>query len=339
MNTSPDLTTTYLGLRLPHPFILGASPLVGHLDNVRRLEDAGCAAIVMHSLFEEQITAAQSGRIHHVGPRDREFAEVWSNFSEPDAYAFDLDGYLEQIHSIKNAVRVPVVASLNGTSPETWLRFAEQMQQAGADALELNMYEVVTDPKQSGTAVEQDLIHVVRELKRSLRIPVAVKLSPFFTAFGYLAHQLDSVGADALVLFNRFYQPDFDIREVKVVPHIELSTSAELLLRLRWIAILHGRIRAGLVATGGVARPADGVKAILAGAHATQMVSAILRHGPVYFRLMRDGLARWMESHRFAKLDEVRGRLSLVSSTDPGAFERANYLRTLGSWTRFDAIS
>jgi len=213
------------------------------------------------------------------------------------------------------------------------LTFARLIQDAGADALELNMYDVVTDPKQSGAAIEHALAQVVQELKRELRIPVAVKLSPFFTALGYVAHELDRAGADGLVLFNRFYQPDFDIRELTVTPHVELSTSSELLLRLRWIAILHGRVHASLAVTGGVATPGDGIKAILAGAHAVQIVSAILRHGPAYLAVMRDGLVRWMESLGFAKLDDVRGRLSLSNSPDPSAFERANYIRTLSSWT------
>ena len=332
MTTSTDLSTTYLGFRLPHPFMVGASPLVDHLDTVRRLEDAGCAAIIMHSLFEEQITAAQSGRIHHLDPLDQQFATVLSYFPEPERYALGPDTYLEQLHRIKNAVTVPVVASLNGTSAETWLTFAHQMEQAGADALELNMYEVVTDPKQSGAEIEHGLTQVVRELKRALKIPVAMKLSPFFTAFGHVANELDRAGADGLVLFNRFYQPDFDVHTLTVTPHIELSSSSELSLRLRWLAILHGRVRPSLAVCGGVAHPNDGIKALLAGAHAVQMVSAILRHGPAYLAVMRDGLARWMESHGFAKLDEVRGRLSLSNSPDPSAFERANYIRTLSSW-------
>ena len=333
MTASIDLSTTYLGFHLPHPFMVGASPLVDHLDTVRRLEDAGCAAIVMHSLFEEQITAARSGRIHHLDPLDKQFATVLSYFPEPERYALGPDEYLEQLRRIKNAVKVPVVGSLNGTSAETWLLFARLIQDAGADALELNMYDVVTDPKQSGAAIEHALAQAVQELKRELKIPVAVKLSPFFTALGHVAHELDRAGTDGLVLFNRFYQPDFDIRELTVTPHVELSTSSELLLRLRWVAILHGRVHSSLAVTGGVATPADGIKAILAGAHAVQIVSAILRHGPAYFAVMRDGLVRWMESVGFAKLDDVRGRLSLSNSPDPCAFERANYIRTLSSWT------
>jgi dihydroorotate dehydrogenase (fumarate) len=332
MTAATDLSTTYLGFRLPHPFIVGASPLVDHLDTVRRLEDAGCAAIVMHSLFEEQITAARSGRIHHLDPLDQQFATVLSYFPESEQYALGPDEYLEQLRRIKNAVKVPVLASLNGTSGESWLTFAHQIQQAGADALELNMYTIVADPKQSGAAIEHELTQVVQEVKRRLKIPLAVKVSPFFTAFGHVASELDRAGADGLVLFNRFYQPDFDVHKLTVTPHVELSGSSELLLRLRWLAILHGRVRPSLAVCGGVAHPIDGIKALLAGAHAVQMVSAILRHGPAYLTVMRDGLARWMESHGFAKIDDVRGRLSLANSPDPSAFERASYIRTLSSW-------
>jgi dihydroorotate dehydrogenase (fumarate) len=207
------------------------------------------------------------------------------------------------------------------------------MQQAGADAVELNMYDVVTDLKQPGAAIERNLIKVVRELKHALKIPIAVKLLPFFTAFGHMAHELDRAGADGLVLFNRFYQADFDIQQLTVTPHVELSTSSELLLRLRWIAVLSGRVRASLAVTGGAATPSDGIKALLAGAHVVQMVSAILRHGPRHIGVMRDGLVHWMESRQFRSLDEVRGRLSLSNNPDPSAFERATYLRTLNSWT------
>jgi dihydroorotate dehydrogenase (fumarate) len=333
MTPSIDLSTKYLEFQLPHPFMIGASPLVDDLDTVRRLEDAGSAAIVMHSLFEEQITAARSGRIHHLDPLDEQFATVLSYFQEPEEYALGPDEYLEQLRRIKDAVRVPVVGSLNGTSAETWLTYARLIQDAGADALELNMYDVVTDPKQSGAAIEHVLAQVVGELKRELTIPVAVKLSPFFTALGNVAQELARAGADGLVLFNRFYQPDFDIRELTVTPRVDLSTSSELLLRLRWVALLHGRVHSSLAVTGGVATPADGIKALLAGAHAVQIVSAILRHGPAYFAVMRDGLVRWMESHGFATLGDVRGRLSLSSSPDPSAFERAHYIRTLSSWT------
>ena len=328
-----NLSTKYLGLTLAHPFMVGASPLVDHLDTVRRLEDGGSAAIVLHSLFEEQITMAQSGKIHHMDPLDKQFASLLSDFPVPERYALAPDEYLEHLRRIKAAVKIPVIASLNGTTGESWLKFALSIEQAGADGLELNMYEVATDPDESAMAIETQIRDVVVNLKRSVKIPIAVKLSPFFTAFGHFAHQLDQAHADGLVLFNRFYQPDIDVRELAAVPHLELSTSAELLLRLRWVAVLHSRVRASLAVTGGVATPTDGIKAILAGAHAVQMVSAILRHGPPYFMAMREGLARWMESKQFTSLDEVRGRVSLWKSTDPSAFERANYIRTLQSWT------
>ena len=328
-----DLSTTYLGLTLANPFMAGASPLGDHLDTVKRLEDAGCAAIVLHSLFEEQITLADSGRIHQMDPLDREFATVLSYFPQPEQYALDPDAYLEHLRRVKAAVKIPVIGSLNGTSPTAWLKFARLIEQAGADAIELNMYEVVTDPDQSALVVENGLRRVVEDVKRELKIPVAVKLSPFFTAFSHVAREFDRAGADGLVLFNRFLQPDIDVRHMAVSPHLELSGSGELLLRLRWLAILHGRLRCSLAVTGGVSTPNDGIKAILAGAHAVQMVSAILRHGPSYFTLMRDELRRWMESLEVARVDDIRGRLSLARTEAPGAFERANYIRALSGWS------
>ena len=331
--TSIDLSTSYLGLKLPHPFMTGASPLGDHLDTVRELEDAGCAAIVLHSLFEEQISQEQSGRIHHMDPLDPQFSNVLSYFPEPDSYALGPDEYLEHIRRVKAAVKIPVIGSLNGTTAEAWLRFATLIEQAGADAIELNMYEIVTDADQTAFAVEDGLKQIVENLKRELKIPVAVKLSAFFTAFGNVARELDRAGADGLVLFNRFLQPDIDIRHMTVWPHLELSDSAELLLRLRWLAILRGRLRCSVAVTGGVATPNDGIKALLAGADVVQMVSAILRHGPSYFTLMRDELTRWMESLQFARLDEVRGRLSLSKTEAPTAFERAQYIRTVSQWS------
>jgi dihydroorotate dehydrogenase (fumarate) len=327
-----NLSTKYLGLTLAHPFMVGASPLVDHLDTVRRLEDGGSAAIVLHSLFEEQISMAESGRIHQMDPFEEQFADALSGFPLPERYALSPDQYLEHLRRIKAAVQIPVIASLNGMTGQSWLKFALSMQDAGADALELNLYEVAAGRGQSGAAIERDIRQVVVELKRTITIPVAVKLSPFFTAFGDVAHQLDQAGADGLVLFNRFYQPDIDVTTMAAVSHLELSTSAELLLRLRWAAILHAQLRCSLAVTGGVATPTDGIKAILAGAHAVQMVSAILRHGPVYFTAMRDGLVRWMESKQIASIDDVRGRVD-GRTGDADVLERANYIRTLHSWT------
>ena len=330
---SIDLSTTYLGLPLAHPFMAGASPLADHLDTARRLEDAGCAAIVLHSLFEEQITQAESGRIHHMDPLDRQFAPVVSYFPEPKTYALGPDEYLEHLQRIKQAVKIPVMGSLNGTTAEAWLKFGKLIEQAGADAIELNTYEVVTDLHRTAVAVEHGLRQIVQDLKHELKIPLAVKLSPFFTAFGNVARELEQAGADGLVLFNRFLQPDIDVGHLAVWPRLELSDSTELLVRLRWLAILHGRVGCSLAATGGVATPNDGIKAILAGAHAVQMVSAILRHGPPYFTLMREELRRWMESLEFPRLEDVRGRLGLANTEAPRAFERAQYLRTLSGWS------
>ena len=328
-----DTRTSYMGLQLPHPFMAGASPFGYQLDSVRRLEEGGCAAVVLHSLFEEQLTQMTTGRIRQMDVEAPEFAEAISQFPNLADYPLHPYEYAEHIRRVKNAVGIPVIGSLNGGSAESWLRFAEIIEQAGADGLELNLYEVVTDLKVPAAAVEQSLVDVVRELKRVLRIPIAVKLSPFFTAFANMAHRLDEAGADALVLFNRFYQPDIDIRTSQATPHLELSTNTELLLRLRWLAILHGRVRPSLAVTGGIAEPNDGIKAILAGADAVQIVSALLRHGPHYTQTLVQGLERWMEWNELTRLDEMRGQASLEHTSDRAAFERANYIRALHSWT------
>ena len=329
-----DTSTSYLGLKLPHPFVGGASPFGRHLDGVKRLEDAGCAAVVLHSVFEEQITQGKQGRVRHMAPDDEQFAETLAHFPAPHDYAMAPDDYAAHVSRVKSAVGIPVIASMNGSSAESWLRFAKVLEQAGADALELNLYEVVTDLGTPSIAVERHLTGIVSDVKRLLKIPVAVKLSPFFSAFGNMARQLDEAGADGLVLFNRFYQPDIDIKTSTVVARADLSTSAELLLRLRWIAILYGRVRASLALTGGVESPADGVKAVLAGADIVQMVSALLRHGPAYVTTMRRGLEQWLEWNKVANLGEVRGKLSLQTTGDPSAFERAHYIKSLHTWAR-----
>jgi len=321
-------------MKLPHPFIGGASPFGRHLDGVKRLEDAGCAAVVLHSIFEEQITEGKLGHVRHMAADDEQFHEALSHFPASRDYPMAPDDYAAHVSKVKGAVGIPVIASMNGSSAESWLRFARVLEQAGADALELNLYEVVTDLSAPGVAVERQLTGIVSDVKRLVKIPVAVKLSPFFTAFGNMAHQLDQAGADALVLFNRFYQPDIDIKTTTVVPRADLSTSAELLLRLRWIAILYGRVRPSLALTGGVETPADGVKAVLAGADVVQMVSALLRHGPAYLTTMRRGLEQWLEWNKVSSLGEVRGRLSLQTTGDPSAFERAHYIRSLHTWSR-----
>lgn len=326
--------TRYLGLRLKHPFVAGASPLSAHLDSIRRLEDAGAAAVVLHSLFEEQITEEQSGRIRGMDPGDDRFADSTSQFPSSGAYPFRPHEYLEHVSAAKSAVAIPVIASLNGSSAHAWLRHAALLEQAGADALEVNWYEVVADPNVPGIAVETNLRDAVLDLKRSLRIPVAIKLSPFFTAFADVARQLDAAGADGLVIFNRFYQPDIDITHLTTTTGVELSRSAELRLRIRWLAILHGRLRASLAVTGGVHTPADGIKAILAGAHAVQMVSALLRSGPEVLTGMVRGLTEWMDEHQVSAVDDMRGRVSLKTVAHPGDFERAHYIQTLHQWER-----
>jgi dihydroorotate dehydrogenase (fumarate) len=328
-----ETSTSYLGLRLAHPFVAGASPFGHQLETVRRLEDAGASAVVLHSLFEEQISQAAEGRVAHMDPSDPQFADAIPFFPPGDEYAMTPAGYAEHVSRVKEAVGIPLIASLNGRTTESWLRFALILERAGADALELNIYDVETDAAVQGATVERRLWEVVRELKRVVRIPIAIKLSPFFTAFANVASHLDEAGADGLVLFNRFYQPDIDTETMAVIPRVGLSTSSELLLRLRWVAILYGRVRPSLAVCGGVATAEDAVKAILAGADVVQVVSALLRHGPDYIATLRHGLESWMELHAIARLEDVRGRASLQKTGDRAAFERAHYIRTLHSWS------
>jgi dihydroorotate dehydrogenase (fumarate) len=329
-----DTSTSYLGLKLPHPFMAGASPLGYSLDTIKRLEDAGAAAIVLHSLFEEQISLAVEGRVGHRDPLDPEMAALLAAFPPPTDYKHGPDGYANHIVKVKQAVGIPVIASLNGHSGESWLTFARTIQQAGADALEFNYYDVATDITVPAAAVEDHLVSAVSNLTRVLSIPVAVKLTPFYTAFGHVASALDRAGADGLVLFNRFYQSNVDTRTMTLVPQAELSTNAELALRLHWLALLRGRVRPSLAASGGVSTPDDGVKALLAGADVVQLVSAILRHGPGHIAAMRQGLERALEWHHLDSLQLAIGRASFETSPDPAALERAHYIRTLQSWTR-----
>lgn len=329
-----ELNTSYLGMHLPHPFIAGASPFGYAIDTVKRLEDAGCAAVVLHSLFEEQIDLAREGRVAQMDPEDSRFAEMLGYFPARADYRFGPHEYAEHLYHVTRAVRIPVIGSLNGHTRQTWLTFARMIEQAGAAALEVNWYELSTDPRASGATIEDDLVSMVHDVKSMIKIPVAVKLAPFFTAFANVAKQLEEAGADGLVLFNRFYQPDIDVRTMQVVPRLELSTSAELLLRLRWIAILCGRVRASLALSGGVATPHDGIKAVLAGADVVQLVSALLHHGPAYVGVLRHALEQWLDWHNMGSLAEARGRLSHQRTQNPGVYERANYIRTLQTWTK-----
>lgn len=327
-----DLTTTYLGFQLPHPIVPGASPLADELDTVRQLEDAGAPAIVLRSLFEEQIVLEQMAEHVQLDSHADSFAEAASYFPDPASFVLRSDAYLEHLRRVKEAVGVPVVASLNGTTVGGWLSYAGLIEQAGADALELNVYRVATDPTLSGADIERETIDIVREVKARVGIPVAVKLSPFYTAFAHVARQLDTAGADGLVIFNRFYQPDIDPADLELSSQLHLSNSSDLLLRMHWTAILAGRVRASLAITGGVHTSVDVVKATMAGAHVTQVVSTLLLHGPSRLRAMVAGLKAWMREHEWYSLREMRGNMSLERVPDPSAYERGNYMRMLLSW-------
>ncbi len=327
-----DLSTTYLGLRLTHPIMPGASPLVDHLDLVKRLEDAGAAAITMHSLFEEQITREQLGMVYHMELLDHGSAEALSYFPPSDQFRLGPHQYLEQLRVIKQTVAVPVIASLNGTTAEGWLEYAKLIQDAGADALELNVYHVAADPRESGAAVERRVVDIARTVKASVTIPIAVKLSPFYSSVAHLATRLDALGVEGLVLFNRFYQPDIDMKELAVLPSLHLSSSQDLLLRLRWLAVLFGRISSTLAVTGGVHTPLDALKAVMAGASGVQTVSSLLMNGPEHIKTLVDGMSAWLEDHEYDSLRQALGSMSLDRSPSPAAFERANYMKVLASY-------
>lgn len=327
-----NLATRYLGLELPHPFMPGASPLVDDLDMVRRLEDAGAAAIVMHSLFEEQLVAEQLATHAAVDDPGESFAEALSYLPQPDDFALGPDEYLEQIVRIRHAVEVPVIASLNGTTRGGWLEHGAAMETAGADALELNVYQLVTDVERDAAGVESEMVSMVKDLTGRLTIPVAVKLSPFFTCPAHLAARLVEAGAAGLILFNRFFQPDLDVEELEARRTLTLSDSSELLLRLRWLAILSAQIDTSFAVTGGVHKPVDALKAIMAGADAVQVVSLLLRHGPEALYELICGVRQWLEDHEYDSLEQARGSLDMRHSPDPSAYSRGNYVQILQSW-------
>jgi dihydroorotate dehydrogenase (fumarate) len=327
-----NLSTTYLGLKLTHPLMAGASPLVDDMGMVKRLEDAGVAAIVMHSLFEEQITREEQGMILDMELSSNSSAEAISYFPEPSEFRLGPEKYLEQIRRIKQAVSVPVIASLNGTTAAGWLHYGKLMQEAGADALELNVYYIPTDAKESTVEVEKRTLDIVRAVKSEVKIPVAVKLSPFFSALAHFAAELEAAGADGLVLFNRFFQPDINVEELLAEPSLQLSSPADLLLRLRWLAVLHGHLKGSLAVTGGVHDGIGALKAVMAGADAVQMVSALLIHGPERLAQTRTTLADWLEEHEYESLAQAKGSMSLLKSPNPQAFTRANYMRILNGW-------
>jgi dihydroorotate dehydrogenase (fumarate) len=323
-----DLSTTYLGMRLPTPLIAGAGPLADDVDTARALEDAGASLIVLRSLFEEEIDAEQRHDYLHVESHSGSFAEA-STF-EPDAFvSVGPDEYLEHLRVVKQAVDVPVMASLNGATPGGWLSYARLLEEAGADGLELHIYHAASDMSKSAAEVEREFVEIVTEVKRTVKIPVAVKLAPLFTAFAHFARQLDIAGADGIVLFTRFSRADIDVTEFEIVRSMTLSDSNDLLMRLRGAAVLADRIKASIAITGGVHTGLDVIKATMAGAHATQMVSALLRHGPNHLRRVRDEITAFMEEHEWPSLDEMRGNMSLGRIPDPAAYERNNFRMAL----------
>lgn len=331
--TDMNLNTTYLGFKLPHPLVAGASPMVDDLDTVKRLEDAGVAAIVMHSLFEEQITREQEGTILDMELHNANSAEALSYFPEPGDFRLGPENYLDQVRRIKEAVSVPVIASLNGTSDTGWLKYASLLEQAGADALELNVYYMATSPKETADQVEARTLGILKAVKSAVKLPVAVKLSTFHSALPHLAQQLVEGGADGLVLFNRFLQPDIMLDELEVAPHMMLSSSDELRLALRWIAILRGRIGAGLAATGGAHTSDDVLKLLLAGADCVMLASSLLQRGPEHIGALVRGLQAWMIEREYDSVEQMKGSLSQQSCPDPDAFERAHYMKALYSYT------
>jgi dihydroorotate dehydrogenase (fumarate) len=328
-----DLSTTYLGLTLKSPLVASASPLTEDLGNIRRMEDAGAAAVVMHSLFEEQINLESHELDRYLSHGTESFAESLTYFPDLTDYNLGPDEYLEHLRQAKAAVRIPVIGSLNGVSTGGWIRYAKLIQEAGADALELNVYYIPTNPELTSAQVEQMYLDLVRDVKATLKIPVAVKLGHAFTTMANMAHRLDQAGANALVLFNRFYQPDFDLEKLEAVPTLTLSSSYELLLRLHWVAILYGHIRADLAVTGGVHTPQDVLKAMMAGARVAMMTSALLKNGIAHLRSLPASLLAWMEEHEYASIRQMQGSMSYRSVANPAAFERANYMKVLSSYT------
>jgi dihydroorotate dehydrogenase (fumarate) len=327
-----NLTTTYLGMTLKSPLVVSASPLAETLDDVKRIEDAGAAAVVMHSLFEEQLRQESLQLDEHLTQGTESFAEALTYFPEPSEFRLGPEDYLDLISAAKKAVQIPIIASLNGSTPGGWTTYAKQIQQAGADALELNIYYIPTDMSVSGDRVEQEYLDILKAVRSEVSIPLALKLSPFFTNFANMAHRLDTAGANALVLFNRFYQPDIDLENLEVNPNVLLSTPMAMRLPLRWIAILHGRIRANLAATSGVHRGTDALKCLMAGADVTMLCSVLLRRGVQHLRVVQQELETWMHEHEYESVAQLRGSMSQKNCPDPSAFERAQYMRAISTY-------
>lgn len=331
----PDLTTTYLGLQLRNPLVASASPLSKKVDTVRHLEDAGAAAVVMYSLFEEQITHESQELDHYLERGTHSYAESLSYFPDLGSYNLGSEPYLEHLHRVKRAVDIPVIGSLNGISSGGWVQYAQRIEQAGADALELNIYYLPTDPNLSGGELEEEYVKLVRDVRATVKIPIALKLSPFFTSLPHIARRFVEAGANGLVLFNRFYQPDFDLEELEVIPNLELSTSHELRLPLRWIALLYGRIETDFALTSGVHTAQDVLKAVMAGASVAMTTSALLEYGIGRLTHILTDLQAWMEEHEYESVTSMKGSMSQRAVAEPAAFERANYMKVLNAFNSY----
>jgi dihydroorotate dehydrogenase (fumarate) len=327
-----DLSTFYCGLKLKNPLVPSASPLSHALDTMRRLEDAGASAIVMYSLFEEQIEHETKELNHYTTYGTESFAEALSYFPEVGEFNLGPEEYVEMVRKAKQSLGIPVIGSHNGVSTGGWTSYAKKIEEAGADALELNVYYIPTDPKQTGQDVEKLYVDILKEVKSTVQIPVAIKLGPFFSAMANMASRLSEAGADGLVLFNRFYQPDIDLEALEVKPNVILSTPQALRLPLRWIAILHGRVKASLAATSGIHNAEDVLKMLMAGADVTQMCSALLRNGPHHIERVLADMTQWMQEHEYVSVKQMKGSMSQKSVADPAAFERANYMKALQSF-------
>ncbi len=324
-----DLSTTYLGLKLPSPLVASASPLSRDIDGICRLEDAGASAVVLYSLFEEQLRQEELDLQYHLSAGSESFPESISYFPQATEFHTGPEGYLDHIRKAKAAVAMPVIASLNSSTLGGWTKFAADIERAGADAIECNIYHIPTDPKLAGADIENMYLDIVRSVKATVTIPVAVKLSPYFSNLSNMAQRLDEAGADALVLFNRFYQPDIDLEELEIKPNVLLSTPQALRLPLTWVGILFGRIRASLAATGGVHSAEDAVKLLMVGANVTMLCSALLRHGVNHLRHVERELREWMEAHEYESVTQMQGSMSQLRCADPAAFERAQYMRAV----------
>lgn len=327
-----DLTTTYMGLKLKNPLVASASPLSSTLDNIKHLEDAGIAAVTMYSLFEEQIDQESKNLDHFLSYGSNSYAEAISYFPEPETFNLGPEEYLKLIHNAKQSVDIPIIGSLNGVSQGGWTRYAKLIQDAGADALELNIYYIPTDPTMPGAKVEEMYTNVVSEVKKSVNIPLAVKIGPYFSNMAYSAKQLNDAGANALVLFNRFYQPNINLENLLVEPDLNLSTSVDMRLPLRWIAILFGRISCDFALTSGVHTHEDVLKAMMAGANCTQIAAELLEHGYSRIGTILQEITSWMKEFEYESIQQMRGSMSQKNVTEPAAFERANYMKVLHSF-------